>query len=310
MTSTTKWIIAGVTAVLMVGAASVAVPVLAWVVMPIQAPPQPDREADRPFVPPENRLQPADPKVPEPDPSPAPTADPNWITIRGRVVWPESRPVPVRKIDVTTDKEHCLSKGELAYEDVLVDAKTRGVRSVVVWLRPDTDNRRDPFPREKILPSLLEPKPRTHVIDQPCCQFEPRVLAARAGDRIEFRNSAPVAHNINYSSDTETFNLTLPAGGSHTGRPLAAQSTPIPFKCDIHPWMAGRVRVFDHPYFAVTDAEGNFEIRDAPAGKWRLVIWHENGFHRGREGALGLPVELKPGAVLEVKPVELELPKN
>jgi RNA polymerase sigma factor (sigma-70 family) len=310
MTSITKWVTAGLAAALALGmAAAVIAVLLLWAPVPT---PQgaPNGLQKEQFLPPDDSPAPADPDRPAPDPSPDPAADRNWATIRGRIHWPESRLVPVRKIDVTTDREHCLSKGELFYEDVIVSPKTRGVKNVVVWLRPDTDNRRDPFPREKIHPSLVEAKSRMHVIDQPCCQFEPRVLAARAGDRIEFRNSAPVAHNVSFVSDSEAFNFTLPAGKSHVGQPLAAQTTPIPFRCDIHPWMQGRVRVFDHPYFAVSDAEGNFEIRNAPAGKWRLVIWHENGYHRGREGALGMPVEMKAGAVLEVKPVELELPKN
>lgn len=67
--------------------------------------------------------------------------------------------------------------------------------------------------------------------------------------------------------------------------------------------------MFDHPYFAVTDADGAFEIKDAPPGKWRLVYWHENGYHKGRAGAFGFPVEAKPGAVTDLPPVSLELPK-
>lgn len=56
----------------------------------------------------------------------------------------------------------------------------------------------------------------------------------------------------------------------------------------------------------MTDADGVFELRNAPAGKWRLVVWHEGGFHRGRDGVLGMPVEVT-GA--ELPAVELQLPK-
>jgi plastocyanin len=232
----------------------------------------------------------------------------SWGTLKGQIKLTAS-PEP-RKVDVTTDKEHCLSKGPLVYEDVVVNPKSKGVKNVIVWLRPDTDNRKDPFPKDRIHPALAKGSAKHHVIDQPCCQFEPRVLAARAGDTLEVKNTAPVPHNVNYSSDAETFNVTVPSGKNfNLNKPLEAQSTPIPFKCDIHPWMAGRIRVFDHPYFAVTDANGNFEIKDAPAGKWRLVIWHENGFHKGREGVLGMPVEVKGGGTTEVPPVELQLPK-
>lgn len=233
----------------------------------------------------------------------------DWGAVKGQIKL-SAAPEP-RKVDVNNDKEHCLSKGPLNYEDVIVDPKTKGVKNVIVWLRPDTTNRRDPFPQDKVHPNLAKAPAKKHVVDQPCCQFVPRVVAAREGDTIEFKNSAPVPHNVNYSSDTESINPTLPPGKSLVlPNPLKAQSTPIPFKCDIHPWMAGRVRVFDHPYFATTDENGNFEIKNAPAGKWRLVIWHENGFHKGRDGVLGMPVEVKGGGTSELPPVELELPKS
>ena len=240
--------------------------------------------------------------------SPAQNAG-DWGAVKGQIKL--SAAPEAKKVDVTNDKEHCLSKGPLVYENLVVNPKTKGVKNVVVWLRPDTNDRKDAFPKDKIHPRLANAPSKNHVIDQPCCQFVPRVLAARAGDTIEFKNSAPVSHNVNYSSDAESINPTLPAGKSlKLANPLVAQSTPIPFKCDIHPWMGGRVRVFDHPYFATTDENGNFEIKDAPAGKWRLVIWHEDGFHKGRQGVLGTPIVIKGGGTLELQPTELELPKN
>ena len=63
---------------------------------------------------------------------------------------------------------------------------------------------------------------------------------------------------------------------------LVADRLPIKIECNIHPWMNGWVRVFDHPYFAVTDADGNFELKNAPAGNYRLMVWHGQGGWRGR----------------------------
>ncbi|OWK46987.1 hypothetical protein [Fimbriiglobus ruber] len=232
----------------------------------------------------------------------------DWGNLKGQIKL--SKAPEKRAIAVTTDKEHCLSKGDQFYEDLIVSPKSGGVKYVIVWLRPDTTERKDPFPKDKIKPSLAAAPAVNHVVDQPCCQFIPRVVAARTGDTLEFKNSSPVPHNTNYSSDEDPFNVTIPPGKSHKApKPLTAQATPIPFKCDIHPWMAGRLRVFDHPYFAVTDDDGKFEIKDAPAGKWRLVIWQENGFHKGRAGILGEPVEIKAGTTTELPAVELELPK-
>jgi plastocyanin len=232
----------------------------------------------------------------------------DWATITGQVTFTKA-PKPA-EVNVTVDKQHCLSKGPLVYEEVIVDPKSKGLKNVVVWLRPDVPDRRAPFPADKINPKLAKAAAKNHVIDQPCCQFVPRIVAAREGDTLEVKNSSPVAHNTNMTADNPafTYNITLPPGKSYKpAATLAAQSSPIPFKCDIHPWMAGRLRVFDHPYYAVTDADGKFEIKDAPAGKWRMVVWHESGYHKGREGALGLPVDVK-GPTTAVPVIDFEPP--
>jgi hypothetical protein len=62
--------------------------------------------------------------------------------------------------------------------------------------------------------------------------------------------------------------------------------------------MKMHIRVFDHPYFAVTDEQGNFEIRNAPAGEYRLVVWHEtNGWVVGDKR--GMPIRIEPGKTTE-----------
>lgn len=220
----------------------------------------------------------------------------DWATIKGQVTFTKA-PMP-GPVNVTNDKEHCLSKGPLVYEEVIVDGKTKGFKNVVVYLRPDDPNRKALFPQEKIHPKLAKAAPKNHVIDQPCCQFVPRITAAREGDTLEVKNSAPVAHNVNMTGDDPNlqFNITIPSGKSHKpAAPLAYQFTPIPFKCDIHPWMAGKIRVFDHPYFAVTDADGNFEIKSPPAGKYKIWYWSDTGWKGGEKGANGEPVEIKDG---------------
>ena len=89
--------------------------------------------------------------------------------------------------------------------------------------------------------------------------------------------------------------------------PFTPSNVPVGFECGMHPWMKGQVRVFEHPYFAVTDDDGKFEIKDVPAGTWRIVTWHEEGLHKGKAGILGIPFTTT-GAVTELKPLGYELP--
>jgi plastocyanin len=235
-----------------------------------------------------------------------------YVTVKGQITWPGELPKLVA-VDVKADKPVCCKDGPLMPTDVEVDPKTKGIKNVVVWVRPDTENRADTFPQDKIHPDLLKPKSVAHIIDQPKCQFEPRVLIARAGDTLEVKNSATIAHNVNYTSGTESFNKLIPAGGSiKLEKPLEAQRTQIPLACNIHPWMLGWVRVFDHPYYAITDKDGNFEIKNLPSGKWRLVYWHEGGYHKAKDGILGFPIVVAPekpgGSTMDLKPLPFEMP--
>ena len=249
--------------------------------------------------------------VPEPVPSKKVEAPKTFdsVTLRGRVQWPDGKPLPkLVPIPITLDRD--FFGPAVLPTNLLIDPDTRGVRNVVVWLRPDSDNRLLTFPLNRIAPGVVKPAPKNHTLGVKEGHFEPRVLAAHAGDRLHFSNNTPIAMNFNYSSDVESLNvLVKPRAGFSPTKPLEVQRIPIMFVCNIHPWMQGRVRVFDHPYFATTDKDGKFEIKDAPVGKWRIVYWHEDGFYKGKEGILGFPVEIKNDrATMDLVPVELQQP--
>lgn len=237
----------------------------------------------------------------------------DYITLSGQVKSPDYAKPAV--IDVTADKETCCKDGDIVSSKVEVDPKSLGVKNVVVWIRPDSDDKEAAFPVAKISPVLAKYKPVDRVIDQPKCQFEPRILAAREGDTLIIKNSATIAHNSHLIGPDFEVNPTVPAGKAYTlEAPLKADRRPTIVKCDIHPWMEGRIRVFNHPYYAVTDKDGKFEIKEVPVGKWRIVYWHEGGFHNGTKGALGELIVVKAdkenGGTMEIKAFDLALPEG
>jgi hypothetical protein len=238
------------------------------------------------------------------------SADDKWAAIKGQVVFPSDKPIPKRlPLNVTQDKDHCLSKGELLDESVIVDPKSRGIKNVVVWLRPDDTDPKAKFKPEQIDPADAKRKPAEVVIGQPCCMFVDRVTIARPGDTLIVKNQAPVAHNFFWSSASNgEFNVTVPKMDQwKMPQPIAAESTPIQYKCTIHGWMMGWVRVFEHPYYAITDENGKFEIKNAPVGKFRIVYWHENtGFKGGVKGRFGEEITIK-GPTTDLKPVDFDV---
>jgi hypothetical protein len=243
---------------------------------------------------------------------PAAVAQPpgGWATIKGQVTIPPGQKAPARAaLNVTQDKEHCLSKGPILDEEVIVNAKNGGIKNAVVWLRPAAMNAKVVFAPNEIHPDDQKRKPAAVVINQPCCMFTPRVTLARVGDTLEVKNPAPVPHNFFWpSANNGNHNPNIPPGGTFKlPNPLAAETTPIQYKCSIHPWMSGIVRIFDHPYYALTDDDGNFTIPNAPVGAYRVVVWHEKtGFLGGPPGRFGTPVNIV-GPVTQAPPLNLPL---
>jgi hypothetical protein len=219
-------------------------------------------------------------------------AQAGWGTIKGQVVFngavPERKPLKVEGPDTA----FCLSKGPVLSEEFVVDKETKGVRWAMVWLVDEKGGNKIP-----IHPKLAK-APEKVEIDQPCCAFEPHVFGMRTGQVLVAKNSAMVSHStfIIGGDENPNKNVTIPAGKSLDIDGWKASPRPIPIQCTIHKWMNAWVRVFDHPYFAVTNDKGEFVIKDAPAGKYRLVVWHEGvGWvvnENGKSGKLGIPIEI------------------
>jgi hypothetical protein len=218
----------------------------------------------------------------------------DWGTIKGQIVWGEKDLPPAPEINVDKDKEHCLAHGPLHSEEWVINPKNKGVRYTFVWLAPATPGSKDKLP---VHPALAAAKLPTVTIDQPTCMFEPHAVAIQQEQELIVKNSAPIAHNVNWSGNplrNPGGNVLLAPKSSYTIPGLKADRLPLKISCNIHPWMNGWLGVFNHPYFAVTDADGNFEIKQAPAGKYRLVIWHGSvGFREGAAGRNGMEITIK-----------------
>ncbi len=200
-----------------------------------------------------------------------------WGTIKGQVVFAGDKVPENPEAKVDKDTAHCLSKGPIRTNELVVNPKNKGVRWALVWITsPGPADASSAKFVPPIHPSLANP-PKTVEIDQPCCIFEPRVIGLQKGQTLVLKNSAPIPHNFKIDSvgGGPVANPLIPAGGQATLEGFVPKLLPTMYTCSIHSWMKGWIGTFAHPYFVVTDADGNFEIKNAPAGNFRLMVWHE-----------------------------------
>jgi hypothetical protein len=243
-----------------------------------------------------------------------PAAAEDWgKALKGRVVWdggavPKPEPVNVAA-NMDGPKCQAAAKGKLVYETWVVNPKNKGVRWTFVWLAPaDPKDRTAKLP---VHPNLKNPPDKPAEMDQPCCMFEPHALGIREGQELIVKNSAAFAHNTRYNGNplrNPGRSVLIPPGAQLDIKELVADRLPVMVKCDLHPWMSAWVRVFDHPYFAVTDEDGNFDIKDVPAGNYRLMVWHETGYLGGAEGRTGTPIQIAKNKVTDVGALKLKPP--
>ena len=115
------------------------------------------------------------------------------------------------------------------------------------------------------------------VLDQKGCIYMPHVFGMVAGQELLIKNSDATLHNIHSMPKVnKEFNFAMPKVVKEK-KSTFSLSEPDPFyiKCDVHPWMKSWVLVSDHPFFAVTDENGNFSIEGIPAGTYEVVCWQE-----------------------------------
>jgi len=122
-------------------------------------------------------------------------------------------------------------------------------------------------------------------MDQRAEQFVPRILAVTAGTTVDFPNNDKTFHNVFSLSRIRTFDLGRFAPG-RTGSVRFDRPGIVPVFCDIHSHMSANIFVFSHPFYAVSDDEGRYEIDGVPPGTYTLMVWSELGSAPARRVAV------------------------
>ena len=129
------------------------------------------------------------------------------------------------------------------------------------------------------IPGKAFPAPTQNpLMNQKGLMFNPRVLVVQVGTTVEFQNDDSVQHNVFWPSISGNKKLSHNLGTWPKGekRPYKFdQAGVVPLLCNVHPEMSGYIIVSPTPYFALTDASGNYKIDNVPDGKYNIVAWHE-----------------------------------
>lgn len=186
-------------------------------------------------------------------------------TIRGTVHFAGVAPASV-EIDMGMDPGCMLASKEKNFSQQFVVGKTGGLANVYVYIKEGLEGQNFETPSTPV------------VLDQKGCRYEPHVLALMAGQTLRIENSDPTMHNIhaqpNAASNPE-WNLSQMPKAAPIDKTFHDPEVMMPIKCNQHPWMKAYVSVAANPFYAVSDAGGNFEITGLPPGNYTIAAVHE-----------------------------------
>ena len=199
------------------------------------------------------------------------------VNITGTVMYDGD--APARPALTATKDQHCIDAVAGTKSEALVVSKGKGIKNVVIYAR--------------VRGAEVTVPDKNPVMDQNGCAYYPHVLAIVAGSTVDITSSDPVAHNVHsHAKKNDAINYQIPQPGKIIPHKVA-KAEQIKFTCDIHAWMTGYIVAVDSNHFVVTgdkDADGawissndyeksadtgSYSIADVPAGKVRVVAWHE-----------------------------------
>lgn len=202
-----------------------------------------------------------------------------------------------------------VKQGDPAVKDAAVCAAQNLFKNDLV-VNQDTGGIANVFLYMKKAPSGADfkaPAKKTLVFDQKNCRFVPHAQIVRTDQEVEVISSDGIAHNFHSYPIRNTPQNILVAPNTQAGQGTiiefdGPEILPMKVGCDIHPWMTAWWMVVDHPYAAVTNEKGEFEIGELPDGTHDFRVWHEKAGYLEKK----LEVTVKGGKVTDLGTMEYE----
>jgi len=182
-------------------------------------------------------------------------------TIKGTVKWQGTVPHLVAS-EINKDPQVCDPLGQKRRDlERLLVAPNGGVANTVVFLKNISRGK-----------AMDLPAPR-RFLNQKNCRYEPHILLVPVEATLSVKNSDPLLHTVQMSGSAD-YNLPFVLEGQEITRPMVREGR-VNLRCNVHVWMNGEMVVARHPYYAVTDQNGNFELTQVPPGDYEIVALHE-----------------------------------
>ncbi len=205
------------------------------------------------------------------------------ILFDGEVV----QPAPLIAAGASDVKDAEVCSADPVPDESLVVGENKGIANVFVYLRRAPKGFKGKAPTEPL------------VIDQKGCVFLPHAAVIQAGQPVLIKSSDAIQHNLHtFPNRNQQTNLLI-SPNEQKGVEIKysrPEAEPFSVKCDIHAWMSSYHLVLDHPFMAVTDENGKFQIDDLPVGSYEFRVWHERGSVLEKE----LKVDVKAGEPQEM----------
>jgi plastocyanin len=199
--------------------------------------------------------------------------------ITGTVTYDKTEPTTRTALEIKTQEQHCIDATKGAKSEELVVSKGKGIQNVVIYARVSG---------QKVTPLKENPK-----VDQKDCRYLPHVLVVPEGTTVDVTSDDPVAHNVHsHAAKNDAPNFQIPKKGITVPYTIT-KAEAIKLTCDIHAWMSGYIVAVKSNHYTVTgqkddkgnwihpddyeksDDTGKYTIKDVPAGKARIIAWHE-----------------------------------
>jgi hypothetical protein len=183
-------------------------------------------------------------------------------TVSGTVKW--AGPMPhLTPAVINKDVQICDPNSQKTRDlERLIVGSQAGVANTVVFLKDISRGKSMDLPQQR------------RFLNQKLCRYEPHILLVPSKSPLQMKSSDATLHTI-HMDGAATYNLPFPFTNQVIARDMATVGL-VNLRCNGgHTWMNAEMFVVPHPYYAVTDESGKFELSDVPPGEYQVVAWHE-----------------------------------